>query len=103
MAGAIGGVIGAAALTLIIGVVIANTGLGLKPIHYIGFILMGMIGSGFGQIGDLVASAMKRITGVKDFGHIMPGHGGIVDRMDSIIFVAPFVYYCCLFILRNIV
>lgn len=103
IAGAVGGVIGAAVLTVGIGSLIAGQGLQLEWVHYVGFGLMGMIGSGFGQLGDLAASAMKRITGVKDFGKVMPGHGGIVDRMDSIIFVAPFVYYCCLFILRNII
>lgn len=102
VAGAIGGVFGAAILTVVIGALVAGQGLKLELIHYIGFAIMGMIGSGFGQLGDLAASAMKRITGAKDFGKVMPGHGGIVDRMDSVIFVAPFVYYCCLFILRNV-
>jgi len=45
------------------------------------------------QIGDLAASAMKRNNEIKDYGTLIPGHGGVLDRYDSIIFVAPMVYY----------
>ena len=45
------------------------------------------------QLGDLAASAIKRNYEVKDYGHIIPGHGGILDRFDSVIFVAPIIYY----------
>ncbi|MEC4005678.1 phosphatidate cytidylyltransferase [Flavobacterium sp. SUN052] len=51
-------------------------------------VLVGVIGT----IGDLIESKFKRIAGVKDSGKIMPGHGGILDRLDSVIFVAPFVF-----------
>jgi phosphatidate cytidylyltransferase len=51
-------------------------------------VIVGIIGT----IGDLIESKFKRIAGVKDSGKIMPGHGGILDRLDSVIFVAPFVF-----------
>ena len=61
----------------------------------------GVVGSILAQIGDLSASAMKRYTGIKDFGKIIPGHGGILDRFDSVLLTAPAVYYLML-LLSNI-
>ena len=52
---------------------------------------MGGIASVLGILGDLFASAVKRQMGIKDYGTIFPGHGGILDRFDSVMFVAPFV------------
>ena len=52
-------------------------------------ILMGVIGSLFGQLGDLSFSVIKREFGIKDYGAIFPGHGGVLDRFDSVLFVAP--------------
>ena len=61
-------------------------------INYLFIIIMGIVTSIVGQFGDLSASLIKRYCGVKDFGNIMPGHGGILDRFDSLLFTAPMVY-----------
>ncbi len=56
------------------------------------WIIIALIVGVFGTMGDLIESKFKRIAGVKDSGRIMPGHGGILDRLDSIIFAGPFVF-----------
>jgi len=56
-------------------------------------ILICFVGGALGQIGDLFASTFKRWANIKDFGSIFPGHGGIIDRLDSAMFAAPFVYF----------
>ena len=50
------------------------------------------------MIGDLAASAIKRNKEIKDYGRLIPGHGGILDRFDSVIFIAPIVYYLVAFL-----
>lgn len=85
------GAIGGMALAVVLGVVFQF----VFPVHdsIIVVILVSLIGSGIGQIGDLVESAFKRYYVVKDSGHILPGHGGILDRFDSWLFVFPFLYF----------
>ena len=56
-------------------------------------VALGLIGSAAGEIGDLSASLLKRHSGIKDYGHIFPGHGGVMDRFDSVIFTL-IVMYC---------
>ena len=85
--GAAGGVLGATVLMLLV-VYLFNTHAGLD-IHYGAAALMGAVGAVIGQVGDLSFSIIKRQTGIKDYGHIFPGHGGVLDRFDSVIFVAP--------------
>ena len=53
---------------------------------------MGAVASVLGILGDLFASAVKRQVGIKDYGTIFPGHGGILDRFDSVIFAAPVIW-----------
>lgn len=67
-------------------------GLFFMPEHIFPLTLMGLTGSLVSQLGDLTASLIKRKVGIKDFGKIFPGHGGILDRFDSILFAGPLVY-----------
>lgn len=60
--------------------------------NYAVIIPVGMVASVLGVLGDLSMSVIKRQYSIKDFGNIMPGHGGILDRFDSVLFVAPFIY-----------
>ncbi len=63
-------------------------------------VILGLVGSIVGQLGDLCESALKRAAGVKDSGVMLPGHGGILDRLDCLMFITPFVYYYQVFIIR---
>ena len=92
--GSVGGVVFALLGCMILGLV-AQFGFHMQ-VNYIALAIVGLIGPCLGQLGDLAASLMKRECGVKDFGHIMPGHGGLLDRFDSVILIAPFVYYAVL-------
>ena len=55
-------------------------------------VLLGLVGAAMGQLGDLSFSAIKREYGIKDYGRLLPGHGGVLDRFDSVIFAAPIVW-----------
>ena len=58
----------------------------------ISFLIIGVVGSYINQLGDLIASALKRKIGIKDYAHIFPGHGGFMDRFDGMMFVSTFIY-----------
>ena len=96
--GAIGGVCGSIAAGMVLTLVYALLSaryhvitFHVQPYHYLILAVMGGIASVLGILGDLFASAVKRQMGIKDYGTIFPGHGGILDRFDSVMFVAPFV------------
>ena len=93
--GAVGGVlastIGAVVAGLIYQAICSSGGLDIQ-VNYLLLALTGCLASIIGELGDLSASCIKRQCGIKDFGSIMPGHGGILDRFDSLMFVAPFVF-----------
>lgn len=87
--GAVGGVLGATLLMVLV-VLLYNK---FTPIDIPiwAAVLLGAVGAVIGQLGDLAFSVIKRHTGIKDYGHIFPGHGGVLDRFDSVVFVAPVV------------
>jgi phosphatidate cytidylyltransferase len=92
--GAIAGVFGAVIIGLLFTL---GTPLQLR-LSYAQAIILGALISVFGQIGDLAESLLKRNTGVKDSGSLMPGHGGLLDRIDSIVFAGVVVYLYYFFI-----
>ena len=95
--GAVGGLIGSSLLSGLFGFVF------MKEMALVCLVL-GLFGGAAGMAGDLTASMFKRKMGIKDYGTLIPGHGGIMDRFDSVIFVAPVVYYviCALTGILNI-
>jgi phosphatidate cytidylyltransferase len=94
--GAAGGVIGAVLLSLFFTL---DTPLGL-PITWGHAVVLGLLVSVFGQIGDLLESAFKRYTSVKDSGTTLPGHGGFLDRLDSVVFSGLVVYYYVIWVIQ---
>ncbi|MBQ7706245.1 MAG: CDP-archaeol synthase, partial [Lachnospiraceae bacterium] len=64
------------------------------------FAVIGFAGAIVAVIGDLTASAIKRNNDIKDYSNLIPGHGGILDRFDSIIFTAPVIYYLFIFMVQ---
>ncbi|MCL2864204.1 MAG: phosphatidate cytidylyltransferase [Lachnospiraceae bacterium] len=89
--GAVGGVVGAAVLGLLYA--LAINAWSDTHVAVLLFVIIGAVGSIISQIGDLAASAMKRQYDIKDYGRLIPGHGGILDRFDSVIITAPIIFY----------
>ena len=93
--GTIGGIFGAILVSLLF-VIPSPFSL---PLSYGQAILLGLLVSIFGQLGDLVESLLKRNTGVKESGKLIPGHGGILDRIDSVVLAGIVVYYYVLWVM----
>lgn len=89
--GGIGGIVGAALIGVLYALAINHWGNAGASI--LEFAIIGAVGGAISQIGDLAASAIKRNYNIKDYGKLIPGHGGILDRFDSVIFTAPIIYY----------
>jgi len=92
VAGAVGGLAGAVGLTVLAGFVfpLCFADLTVHPLWV--FALVGFVGGIAAQFGDMLASLVKRYCGVKDFGALFPGHGGMMDRMDSILFSSVIIF-----------
>lgn len=90
--GSVGGILGSVVLCGAFGYIVF-------PRIIIHCIVIGILGGVVSQFGDLTASIFKRKMGIKDYGHLIPGHGGILDRFDSVLFTAPMVYYYIMIIM----
>ncbi len=90
--GAVGGVAGASLLGVAYAAAISGH-INKNENYMVSFALICAAGALISMVGDLAASAIKRNHGIKDYGKLIPGHGGILDRFDSVIFIAPVIYY----------
>lgn len=95
--GGIGGLVGAALLGALYALAVNHrAGQNVTPVEYA---VICLIGGMISMVGDLAASAIKRNYQIKDYGTLIPGHGGILDRFDSVIFTAPAIYYLAVLLL----
>ena len=94
ISGAVGGLVGSLIAALLVGLIAWLFAVKSRQVlppwgHYV---LLGLIGGVAGQLGDLFASLIKRHCGIKDFSNLFPGHGGMLDRLDSVIFMAVIIF-----------
>lgn len=90
--GSIGGIVGSAIVGALFGYFVVEQVITSAQVTWV-FALIGGCGSIVSQIGDLAASAIKRNYDIKDYGKLIPGHGGIMDRFDSVLITAPIIYF----------
>ena len=96
--GAVGGVIGAAGLGALFGWFVTSRV--DAPANFIFlFAIISAVGALISMVGDLAASGIKRNYDVKDYGKLIPGHGGVMDRFDSVIFAAPIIYFLAMILI----
>ena len=95
--GSIGGLLGNTILMVLTGLIASKQGINISLVHYAA---LGILTGITAQIGDLTGSYIKRYCGIKDFGKLIPGHGGILDRFDSVLFTAPTVMFYLIFVLK---
>lgn len=93
--GAIGGILGSVVCTFLYVYIISKVN--NFGANYMYALILSIVASVFSQLGDLSASCIKRDNNAKDYGHLIPGHGGILDRFDSCLLIAPLVYYILLY------
>ncbi len=91
--GSVGGIAGSMLLSGLFGALLAP-----EMLHHC--LILAVLGGIFSQLGDLTASIFKRKMGIKDYGSLIPGHGGMLDRIDSVLFTAPLVYYYIEWVIR---
>lgn len=99
--GAVGGVAGSALLGMIFALIFKEQLISVLPNPIFDCAIICIIGSLISMTGDLAASAIKRNNDIKDYGKLIPGHGGILDRFDSVIFVAPGIFYTILVLMNG--
>ena len=90
--GCIGGVLGAMLIGAAYGHFLVNKVVADQNVTWVIVLICG-VGAVVSQVGDLAASGIKRQQGIKDYGKLIPGHGGIMDRFDSVIVTAPMIYF----------
>lgn len=98
--GAVGGVVGSAIVGALYGYFIVEPVITEQNVTW-AFVLISAVGAVISQIGDLAASAIKRNHEIKDYGKLIPGHGGVMDRFDSVIFTAPMIYLLVLILIHG--
>lgn len=96
--GAVGGIVGAAVVGALFGAYLDSAF--YTENFVIILAIVGGVGSVISQVGDLAASAIKRNHDIKDYGKLIPGHGGIMDRFDSVIFTAPITYFLIIMLMN---